>query len=203
MHGADADPVMIEMARARCGDRVELRHRALGGPGSLPDGPFDAAACPQVLEFLPDVPAALAELHRVLRPGGRLLLLDTDWTSLRWPGDGRPRGRRVRDAWCAGVAWPRLVCRIGPLLRAAGFDRVRPERRVLGGPVTSGYGAVLRQTVAAAVPGRRGLTAAEVAARADTVAGCGAEPSRVDRWFVRAVNRGLAEGPAGAHTRRR
>lgn len=182
--GIDPDPLMIELAAARCGDRVDLRQRALGGPGSVPDGPFDAVACLQVLEFLADVPAALAELHRVLRPGGRLLLLDTDWASLRWPGPDRSR---VRDAWCAGIPSPRLPHELGPLLRAAGFGAGWAERRPMRGPATTGYGVVLRETVAAAVPGRCGLTAAEVAAWAAGVSACGDAPFSVDRWFVGAT----------------
>lgn len=202
VHGVDPDPVMIGLARARCGDRVVLERRALAGPASLPDGPFDAIACLQVLEFLPGVRAALTELHRVLRPGGRLLLLDTDWTSLRWPGGGEVRQHRVRDAWCSCIARPRLPHELGPLLRAAGFGREHAERAVLRGPAATGYGAVLRETVAAAVPGRCGLEPAEVDAWAAGVAACGDEPFSVDRWFVRAVRRPGGEAGRGAHSSR-
>ena len=43
------------------------------------DGSFDAAVSTQVYEYVPDMKSALAELHRVLVPGGRVFILDTDW----------------------------------------------------------------------------------------------------------------------------
>ena len=36
----------------------------------FPDATFDAATSVQVYEYVADLPSALAELHRVLRPGG-------------------------------------------------------------------------------------------------------------------------------------
>jgi ubiquinone/menaquinone biosynthesis C-methylase UbiE len=59
---------------------------------SLPfaDATFDGATCGYVIEHVPDTRAGLAEIARVLRPGGRLLLLATEdtfsgaWTSRIW-----------------------------------------------------------------------------------------------------------------------
>ncbi|MBP2369941.1 methyltransferase domain-containing protein [Pseudonocardia parietis] len=185
--GVDPDPLMVTLARRRCGRGAVVEQRALGGHGSLPGGPFDAVACLQVLEFLPDVRAAVTELHRVLRPGGRLVVLDTDWTSLRWPGPDRERHRRIRDAWCTTVPRPRLPHELGPVLRAAGFTGGWTERVPLRGPAAAGYGAVLREMVAAAAPGRCGVTRSDVDAWSADVAACGDEPFSVDRWFLGAV----------------
>lgn len=38
----------------------------------------------QVLEYVADVGAALAELHRVVRPGGRVVVWDVDWSTAFW-----------------------------------------------------------------------------------------------------------------------
>ncbi len=53
----------------------------------FPDGVFDAVTCLEALEFLPDPPAALAEMVRVLQPGGLLLVTNRIGSGVRWlPG---------------------------------------------------------------------------------------------------------------------
>jgi len=44
------------------------------GAMDLPDASFDVILCQQGLQFFPDKPAALREMHRVLVPGGRVVL---------------------------------------------------------------------------------------------------------------------------------
>ncbi len=80
--GVDTSGPMIAMSR-------ELYPEASfrkGDASSLPveSGVFDAVTANQVLCFLPDVESALVEMHRVLRPSGRLVILDTDWDTLLW-----------------------------------------------------------------------------------------------------------------------
>jgi ubiquinone/menaquinone biosynthesis C-methylase UbiE len=51
----------------------------------LADAAFDVVLCRQGLQFFPDRPAALCEMHRVLAPGGRLVL--SVWSGIeRSPG---------------------------------------------------------------------------------------------------------------------
>jgi ubiquinone/menaquinone biosynthesis C-methylase UbiE len=57
----------------------------------FPDATFDAVACLEALEFTPDRDAVLAELVRVLRPGGLLLLSNRKGTGARlMPGKTQP-----------------------------------------------------------------------------------------------------------------
>jgi ubiquinone/menaquinone biosynthesis C-methylase UbiE len=53
----------------------------------FPDATFDAVACLEALEFMPDPERALSEMARVLRPGGVLLITNrVNWESKLMPG---------------------------------------------------------------------------------------------------------------------
>ena len=52
----------------------------------FPDGGFDGVRSERVLQHVADPDAAVAELVRVLRPGGRVCLVDTDWESFLTDG---------------------------------------------------------------------------------------------------------------------
>jgi SAM-dependent methyltransferase len=81
--GVDSSERMLDVARssaaaARC--RVRF---TVGDARSLdePDDSFDAARSERTLQWLSDPAVAVAELVRVVRPGGRVSLLDTDWST--------------------------------------------------------------------------------------------------------------------------
>ncbi len=77
--GVDLSREMLAMARANL-DRTSLRNCQVRQGDMyhlpLPDGSFDAATLHNVLRFADDPGAALAEAARVLRPGGRLVVVD-------------------------------------------------------------------------------------------------------------------------------
>nr|WP_225446990.1 class I SAM-dependent methyltransferase [Streptacidiphilus sp. PB12-B1b] len=71
--GFDASAGMVELARRRLGDGADLRVADLGSPLPYPDDAFDDVVASLVLHYLEDWGPALAELRRVLKPGGRLI----------------------------------------------------------------------------------------------------------------------------------
>ena len=71
--GFDRSAGMLEVARRRLGDDADLRVAELGGPLPYPDDAFDDVTASLVLHYLEDWGPALAELRRVLTPGGRLI----------------------------------------------------------------------------------------------------------------------------------
>ncbi|HEY7431362.1 MAG TPA: methyltransferase domain-containing protein [Streptosporangiaceae bacterium] len=178
VHGVDASEPMLALAAARArppgAAPLELQPADVT---ALPfgDGSFDAATSIQVYEYADDLPAALAEAHRVLRPGGRLLVLDTDWDSVVWHSSDRDRMRRVLAAWEEHLADPRLPRRLAGLLRGAGFtvacSRAIPVLNTGYDPAT--YSAWLAGTVGAFVLGRAGLTGADVTAWREDLAALG------------------------------
>ncbi|MEU4508635.1 class I SAM-dependent methyltransferase [Nonomuraea wenchangensis] len=72
--GIDASAGMLEQARRRLGADADLRVVDLAGPLPFPDDMFDDVVASLVLHYLEDWGPTLAEIRRVLKPGGRLLV---------------------------------------------------------------------------------------------------------------------------------
>ncbi len=164
--GIDISDSMLALARARVPTDqvpVELRHgEAVHIPH--PDSAFDVAVSTQVLEYVSDIPTALSEIHRVLRPGGRVLILDTDWDSIVWHSNDEQRMDRVLAAWEEHLADPHLPRTLRHGLERAGLAPMEP--RVIPllnvGYEAATYSGGLIDIVADFVAGRAGLTAADV-----------------------------------------
>jgi SAM-dependent methyltransferase len=88
------------------------------------EGSFDVVVCIQVMEYVHAPDRALAAFHRALRPGGRVLVVDTDWDAVVWHSGDPARSARIMAAWEEHCADPRLPRSLAPRLRAAGFDRI-------------------------------------------------------------------------------
>ena len=123
--GIDPSPDMIAMCAERArrdalsgrtefqeGDATDLRH---------PAESFDFITVTQVYEYVLDMQRALAEAYRVLRPEGRLVIIDTDWESCVWHTENRDRTARILSAWEQHFVHPHLPARLPGLLKGAGF----------------------------------------------------------------------------------
>ena len=83
--GIDPSRAQLAVARQRAGGPAYLRAEAVALP--FPDGTFDAAVACLVFEHIEGVDAAIAEVGRVLRAGGRFLFL-LNHPLLQVPGSG-------------------------------------------------------------------------------------------------------------------
>ncbi len=111
----DASAAMIQAARKRLQafDNIDLRRGELE---ALPidDGRLDAATVMLVLHHLPEPPRALAEIYRVLAPGGRVLIVDM------LPHDRESYRQQMGHVW---LGFPEE--HTGRLLTDAGFEHLR------------------------------------------------------------------------------
>jgi ubiquinone/menaquinone biosynthesis C-methylase UbiE len=137
------------------GDALALPYR---------DAAFDAAVSTQVYEYVVDIPAALAELRRVIRPGGRVIILDTDWDSVVWHATDRERHLRIMTAWEEHLVHPRLPRTLAGHLRRAGFRVTDRSLIPLFNPKyeLDTYSGLNMQIIGRYVTGRHGLTSADV-----------------------------------------
>jgi len=168
--GLDASAAMLKVARTRLaampqaecmeGDAADL---------TFPDASFDIAVSTQVHEYVADMEKAVKELHRVLKPGGRALVLDTDWRSIVWHSSDKARMERVLQCWDDHLADPHLPATLGARMRRAGFRVLRVEIVPMLSPRWQpvSYAAGIMKTIrgyAAANGERHGLSKEEVQA---------------------------------------
>jgi SAM-dependent methyltransferase len=148
--GLDESPEMLEAARARVtreglAGRVELRQGEATRLG-FPAGAFDFVTAIQVYLYVADIEGALAEAARVLRPGGRLTVVDTDWDSCVWLTADRGRHRRVMEGRLGHFAQPHLPPRLPRLFERAGLRLTHAEAvpilELVGGPGTFSGGLI-------------------------------------------------------------
>ncbi|KHD76992.1 class I SAM-dependent methyltransferase [Actinoplanes utahensis] len=128
--GIELAPAMLDIARRRAtalGRPADLREgdaHAL----SFPDESFDTVTCVLSLCAIADSATALTEMRRVLRPGGRLLLLDHVAST--------SRALHLLQWLVERVTLPlqgeRFTQRTLPLVRATGFDIIEQERLKAG-----------------------------------------------------------------------
>lgn len=120
--GVDISAPLLAVARSHCAHQSWVGFRDADATQlPFPDHDFDAVISTQVLEYVRDVDAALAEIHRVVRPGGRVAIVDTDWDSIVWHSPNRERMNRILAAWEQHAVNPYLPRTMANRLRHAGF----------------------------------------------------------------------------------
>lgn len=129
--GIDASSEMIAGAQARAGAAPGRARFAVGDALALdePTDHFDAVRSERCLQWLSDPEAAVAEMARVVRPGGLVSLLDTDWSTFELDVGDVELERRVRDALRTERRRPSNIG--GRLADVAGAVGLRPVARTM------------------------------------------------------------------------
>lgn len=192
--GLDGAQAALDAARAEAGRRGDRTTEfVLGDAGDLPfpDDSFDIVHAHQVLHHLPDPVAALREMTRVLRPGGRLAARDADYGGMAWyprlPGldlwqrvfcDLQRANGAEPDAARHHRRWAREAGLVEPRITTSTWTYADPESCAWWADgQASRYGGDDFAAKAQAV----GATADDITAIREAWQAWGADP---DAWFV-------------------
>jgi ubiquinone/menaquinone biosynthesis C-methylase UbiE len=159
--GVDISADMLSLAKKRCEGHANVAfHEASATTLPVDDSSFDAALSVQVLEYVTEVDAALAEMSRILRPGGRLVLWDVDWSTVSWHSADPDRMTRVLRAWNEHLSHPALPRTLAARLKSAGFEGIAAEGYsfVTTEFTPESYGCSIMPSIARYVAGREGIT---------------------------------------------
>jgi len=126
--GVDISEFQLNIARSNTKENDGIKF-SYGDATDLPfpDEYFDTIACTQVLEYVNDVDKALKEFHRVVRNGGKIAILDTDWDSIVWHSSNPERMRRILKVWEAHASDPFLPRKLAKSMNRAGFKIINQK----------------------------------------------------------------------------
>jgi ubiquinone/menaquinone biosynthesis C-methylase UbiE len=130
--GADLNAAMIEVALQNTPNDIHKHNFVVASADAMPfdDSEFDLVFCQHGLQFFPDKPAALAEIRRVMRKGGKLFV--TCWAGIppmfhvvqdvldRHIGEAAAKSAVAPFVWNDGAF-------ISSLIREAGFSCPEPN----------------------------------------------------------------------------
>lgn len=126
----DLTPAMVERLQRRAtelGRRVDAR--VMDGQAlDLPSDRFDAVVLHLIVAVIPDPVACLREVERVLRPGGRAVVMDKFVPDDESPSLGRRLGNLVTN-----LLFSDITRRLGPLVAQTGLVVEREEATTVAG----------------------------------------------------------------------
>jgi len=125
--GVDLSETMIAEARGRTDSQSPNLSFRIGNVQELPfeAASFDRVMATQLLLHVPDPGQALAEMRRVLAPGGLISIAEFDWGTVAVECTQRELGRRFTRLACDELRNGLIVRELPWRLRDLGFDQIR------------------------------------------------------------------------------
>lgn len=134
----EINPVFIKLAEQYLQDKASERLRIIEASimdTGLPDNSFDFAIARFIFQYLPDPVSAVKEVLRVLKPGGKLVIIDTDkevFSILEPPiPEFQPIMKKILQAQAAQGGNGLIGRRLGRILQAVGFQNIDLEAIVI------------------------------------------------------------------------
>lgn len=149
--GIDSSAALIAEAERRGTPPNASMQTASAYQLPFPDASFDAARAERVLQHLSRPHDALQEVHRILKPGGSLQLLDQDWDTIAIAGADTQLTRSIIHAFTDSLANGTAGRNHRALLTRAGFQNINVIAGTTPLPLTSAYAFVLESAIQAAL----------------------------------------------------
>ena len=144
VYGVDLNERFIQDASNRAIDTSHVSFHAINDEKiPLDNNVVNRALCKNVLEYVPSVSSTLNEIRRVLEPGGRILVIDSDWRFVIVEPWGAERTARFFDAASVAFKTPEIGRVLRSRLLHSGFESVEVYIQA-GVDTTGGSLSVLR-----------------------------------------------------------
>jgi len=165
VEGIDFSESMLGVAQFNCSDKSQVNLQ-VGDAKELPypNQSFDAAIAVQVYDYVDDIPAALSELSRVLKPGGRAVIADIDWGTLIWHTEDEERTTKFLKVLNEHFATPHMPRKLRTWLKGTDFVVKKVDSLVMLNTEIDPYVFGLTKIAGRFITGRHGITAEDVAA---------------------------------------
>jgi ubiquinone/menaquinone biosynthesis C-methylase UbiE len=128
VHCVDLNADFVRMARQALADAgfaaFTTVHHVTNDRIPLGDARADRLVCKNVMEYVPEVAATLAEFRRVVRPGGIVHIIDSDWGMLVVEPLGPTKLRELIDAASSAFRTPHIGRALYSEMKRAGFSDV-------------------------------------------------------------------------------
>jgi ubiquinone/menaquinone biosynthesis C-methylase UbiE/class 3 adenylate cyclase len=123
--GVDKSAVMVDEARQRAAALLQARF-VIGDAERLDlgDDSFDAVRSDRLVQYVLDPVRAVREMVRVTRPGGRVVVAETDWETAVFDAPDDEVARRINHAWCDSRPSGQVGHKLFGIFKRSGLDNV-------------------------------------------------------------------------------